>query len=214
MALASRFEKHRPAAMTGQKPAHQAETLIISCMDLCMSLHKLFGFDDGEVVISRIAGPMIPPYDEGSSQSQILQETLLIALTDMRVRNIAILGHTQCKTAKKLSESIYCSGDIFAMKKLSEDVLQNALTQAGESDQQALSAEIEKQIIIQSIKNLFDYPVVQKAIGHGNLTVEGLQIDAESGKLFKLNTDGRGFTFDLVAQTHASEAKVNQDQAA
>lgn len=207
MTLASRFESSRPKLygkdgrielLGGPNPAN-AGHLIVSCMDLRVSLYALFGFDDGEMLNLRTAGPIVPPYKEDCSESKILHENLQLAIADMQIKSIAILGHTKCGTAKKLSQNLYCSGDIPWLKKILDRILQNAIMEADQGNQEAMITAIEKQIIIQSIKNLFDYPIIEKTIRSGGLTVEGLQFDIQTGRLFKLNTDGRGFTFDIVA---------------
>ncbi len=207
MTLASRFEASRPnlygrdgrIELLGEPSPASADHLIISCMDLRVSLHALFGFHPGEVLNLRTGGPIIPPYKENCSEAQILHENFQLAIADMHIKTISILGHTKCGTAKKLSQNLYCSGDIPWMKKISERIFQNAILEADQGNQEAITIAIEKHIIIQSIKNLFDYPIIEKSIRNGTLNVEGLQFDIKTGRLFKLNTDGRVFTFDVVA---------------
>lgn len=207
MTLASRFESNRlelygkdgRIGFMDEPDMPCAEHLIVSCMDLRVSLHGLFGFQPGEMLNLRCAGAIIPPFKVDCTESQILHENLQMAIADMHIKTISVLGHTKCGTAKKLSQNIYCSGDIPWMKKVSERILQSAIMEADQGNQEAMTASIEKQIIIQSIKNLFDYPIIEKSIRNGALTVEGLQFDIKTGRLFKLNTDGRSFTFDIVA---------------
>ena len=207
MTLASRFELSRPELygkdgrieLLGEPAPASAEHLIISCMDLRVSLHALFGFQPGEMLNLRSAGAIIPPFKDSCTETQILHENLQLAIADMHIKTISILGHTKCGTAKKLSQNLYCSGDIPWMKKISERILQSAIMEADQGNQEEITRAIEKNIIIQSIKNLFDYPIIEKSIRNGELTVEGLQFDVKTGRLFKLNTDGRSFSFDIVA---------------
>lgn len=207
MTLASRFELNRSKLygkdgrieLLGKTASVSADNLIISCMDLRVSLYGLFGFHPGEILNLRTAGPIILHFKEECSEAQILHENFQLAIADMHIKTISILGHTKCGTAKKLSQNIYCSGDIPWLKKISESILQNAVMEADQGNQKEITRAIEKQIIIQSIKNLFDYPIIEKSIRNGDLNVEGLQFDIETGRLFKLNTDGRSFMFDIVA---------------
>lgn len=208
MTLASRFETNRPHlygqngrnGILAELSSCNAEHLIISCMDLKPSLFSLFGFSQGEMLNLRSAGPLIPPYDTQCSASQLYQENLTLAVNDLKIKSISLLGHSGCSTASKLSQNLYSSGDIPWIKKMSGQILQTALNECGgDQDQACLSKEIEKQIIIHGIKNLFDYPVIMQGIREFRLTVEGLQFDMDNGRIFKLNTDGKTFFFDIVA---------------
>ncbi len=206
MNLAERFELNRSdfyetdgliehLAHNGQAP----HSLIMTCMDSRVSLFNLFGLMPGESLVLRSAGPLIPIFDDTCSASQVFHENLLLAINDMKIKSLCLLGHTGCGAAGKLSSNIYNSGDIPWMKKVAGQIMQNAMNIAGDSNQGILATEIEKQIIIQGIKNLFDYPVVMQAIREGRLTVEGLQFDIHNGRLLKLIADGRDFHFEIVA---------------
>lgn len=206
MDLTERFEKHRPEnygpnntmeslVKNGQKP----EVLIITCMDSRISVFNLFGLDTGEAVVLRSAGPIIPEYDLDNAASQLLHENLSLAINDLGVGSLALLGHSKCGVASKLANNLYAPGDIPCLKKTAGHVLQNALNESGDKGEQKLIEAIEHQIIIQGMKNLFDYPVVVKAITENRLTVEGMQFEMETGRLLKLNSDGKAFRFDIVA---------------
>lgn len=183
--------------------------MVITCMDCCTDLHALFGLRCGEALAVQFAGPVIPAYDPDCNASQLFQEHLHLAIQDMGVTHLTLLGHTPCSTAKKLAENLYGGGDIPRLKKLSAKILQNAMILAGEGRTQDITEEIGRQIVIQGIKNLFDYPAVEKAIRCGRLTAEGLQIDRKAGALLKLNTDGNGFTFDAVTSGDQSSSSAS-----
>ncbi|MFN3700392.1 MAG: carbonic anhydrase [Alphaproteobacteria bacterium] len=206
MDLINRFKEHRAAfydtdglieylAQNGQNPDH----LIVTCMDSRISLYKLFGLEPGEALVMRSAGPLIPIFDENCSASQIFHENLSIAINDMQVRFISLMGHTGCGAAGKLSQNLYNSGDIPWMKKVSNAIMLESINAVGEDDQRALAAEIEKQIIIQGLRNILEYPAVRKAVYALKLNVEGLQFDVHNGRILKLNTSGQTSHFDVVA---------------
>ena len=206
MDLAERFERNRPdcygtdgcierLAEDEQTP----EVLILTCMDSRANIGRLFALDAGDAMILQSAGPIIPPYDTESSASQLLHENLAMAINDMKVPNLVLLGHTHCATAEKLADNLYGCGDIPVIKKAANQILQATLQNVDEESRETLRKEIEKQIIIQGIKNLFDYPAVIKGIKENRLTVEGLQFQIEEGRLAKLKTDGSQFQLDIVA---------------
>lgn len=222
MDLAERFKTNRPnnmnndagAVKAAEKKFDKPELLIISCMDCCVSIHSMFGLQDGEATILSYAGPIIPPYNPEDSSSQILHDNIALAINDMDIKSLVLLGHTKCGAAGKLAANIYNPGDIPCMKKAASQILQTALSIAGEMSNEEMTREVERQIIIQGIKNLFDYPVVINAIKQNRLTVEGLQLEGHSERLLKLNTNGHGFRFDVVAGENlaADESENNTSQ--
>lgn len=177
----------------------QPHTLFLTCADSCVHVHKMFGFEVGEVMVMRYGGPIIPIYDEDSTISQLMHENLMIAIKDVGVENLTLMGHTGCSTAEKLSKNLFGCGDIPYIKKQSEQLLQTALCNVGDHDRDLLTQEIERQFIIQGIKNLFDYPCVINAIRENRITVEGLQFNVKKGQLLKLKADGTEFRFDVIA---------------
>lgn len=210
MDLAERFKTYRlglvepkDVANSTSEQSDKPEVLILSCMDSCMNLSKMFGFKDGEAMILSYAGPVIPPFDTGDNASQILNDNLGLAINDMEIHSIALLGHTKCTAASKLAANIYNPGDIPCLKKGASSILQAALGLAGELSNEEMTREIERQIIIQGLKNLFDYPPIINAIKQNRLTVEGLQFEKETDQLLKLNTNGSGFRFDAVASRNS-----------
>lgn len=206
MDLGNRFEINRnrfygtdgrieDLAENGQNP----HTLILTCSDSCMNINKIFGLEIGEAIVMRSGGPIIPAYNPDSSISQLMHENLSVAINEMDIDTLALIGHTQCSTAGKLAKNLFGCGDIPCMKKIAEQLLQAALCNVGDSNRDLLVQEIERQFIIQGIKNLFDYPCVIKAIKENRITVEGLLFDIETGRLKKLKADGTEFRFDTIA---------------
>lgn len=176
----------------------QAECLMITCADLTSSLYNLFGFEQGQALIMRWAGPLIPFYDPDCPASQLFEDNLRLSIHDQGITNIALIGHTECKTAEKLSRNLYGSGDIPRLRSLASPIMQMALNICGNQDQACVAHEIEKQILINGLKNLFDYPVILEGIKQSRLIIEGLQIDIQRNRILKLNTDGRSFYFDEI----------------
>lgn len=172
------------------------EYLMITCMDMTYSLYDLFGFREGQALILRSAGPLIPPYDPDCAASQLFEDNLKLAIRDLEISQIAIIGHTGCKTADKLSRNLYGSGDIPRLRSQAAQIMQMAINACGNQNQACMAHEIEKQILISGIKNLFDYPVVVDGIRNSRLIIEGLQIGTDNGAVFKLNTDGKAFYLD------------------
>lgn len=181
---------------SGKSGVVSPECLMITCMDLTCSLYPLFGFQDGQALIMRSAGPLLPAYDPDCAASQLFEENLKLAIHDMGITNIAIIGHTGCKTADKLSRNLYGSGDIPRLRSQASQIMQMALNACGSQNQACVAHEIEKQILINGIKTLFDYPVILAGIRDSRLIVEGLQIDTHNNAVYKLNTDGKGFYLD------------------
>lgn len=192
----------------GQSP----HSLIMTSSDSCMNIHKLFGLEIGEAIVMRSGGPIIPSYDPNNAISQLMHENLSMAINEMGIETLALIAHTKCSTAEKLAKNLFGCGDIPCMKKQAEQLMQAALCNVGDNDKDLLVVEIERQFVIQGIKNLFDYPCVIKAIRENRITVEGLLFDIEAGRLKKLKADGSEFRFDTIAGPPDS-AKIDLQSA-
>ncbi|MFP4313464.1 MAG: carbonic anhydrase, partial [Alphaproteobacteria bacterium] len=152
-----------------------------------------------DAMILRSAGPVIPPYDENDNACRLLHDNLSLAINDYSIGSLVLLGHSQCGAAMKLANNIYNPGDTPCLKNLSCPLVQSALDKCDHQSNENLAKEIEDQIIIHGIKNLFDYPVILQAIKEQRLTVEGMQFDMKGGRLLKLSPNLDGFRFEVIA---------------
>jgi carbonic anhydrase len=79
----------------GQQP----DALVITCSDSRIMLSQLFGINAGDLFVLRTAGLMIPPYGTVSGGEQA---TIEYAVKQLRVKDIIILGHTDCGVVNAL----------------------------------------------------------------------------------------------------------------
>lgn len=77
----------------GQNP----QAMVIACSDSRLVLSKLFGSNAGDLFVLRTAGLMIPEYGTVLGGEQA---TIEMAVKMLRVKDIILLGHTDCGAVK------------------------------------------------------------------------------------------------------------------
>ncbi len=79
---------------TGQSP----DTLLITCSDSRISPDMLLQARPGELFVMRNAGNIVPPYGQGGGEAA----TLEYAVAVLKVKDIVVLGHSDCGAMKAL----------------------------------------------------------------------------------------------------------------
>ncbi len=174
-------------AVEGQKP----KFLLVSCMDSRCAPETLLNLELGTAFSHRPMGGFVHAYKEGSELDAKLTFSLLKG-----VKNIVLIGHTQCGAVAGLSKDVD-DPHIKPWLKVANPAKQAALEKVGDADLDTLCREIERQVVILGLKNLLTYPEVSEAVESGALKLHGLFYDMHNKALLRLNTDSR--TFEQLA---------------
>jgi len=177
-------EKLRKLASLGQNPS----TMVISCCDSRIHPTSIFEADEGEFFIHRNIANLVPPYSQ-DEENHGTSAAIEYAIKELKVKHLIILGHKNCggikyghhmhsNSANPNYEFInkWVSIILPAFNKIQKDV----------SGQKQIN-QLEKESIKVSIKNLFNFPFVKKAIEDNSLSIHGLIHDIGSGNLKFLN---------------------------
>lgn len=167
----------------GQAPDY----FIISCIDSRANPGTIFSPAPGTFFAHKAMGAIVRPYKKGTA----LAAALHFALTYNKVREIIILGHTQCGAVKALVDGL----DDEEISSFVE-VAQSSLEKAKECCcvcEETLHSMTEKQIILQSVENLKTYPSVQKALAENRVTTRPWLFDMAEGDLLEYDEDKEDF---------------------
>ena len=177
-------EKLRKLASLGQNPS----TMVISCCDSRIHPTSIFEADEGEFFIHRNIANLVPPYSP-DEENHGTSASIEYAIKELKVKHLIILGHKKCGGIKyghhMHSNSANPNYEFInkwvrlilpAFNKIQKDV----------SGQKQIN-QLEKESIKVSIKNLFNFPFVKKAIEDNSLSIHGLIHDIGSGNLKFLN---------------------------
>ena len=174
-----------------QKP----KTMIVSCCDSRVNPTSIFQAKEGDVFIYRNIGNIIPPITSNNRDFGIMA-AIEYAVKKLKVRNIIVLGHSNCGAIKY-------SNELFSKRKQNKNLSSIdvwvkhiypvfMLSTKNKSKKISLKS-LEKISVKNSINNLLNYPNIEDLVLNNKLKIFGLWFDIGSGELMKLNKENNKF---------------------
>lgn len=149
--------------------------MILTCMDtrLTKLLPEALGLSNGDAIIIKNAGGVITH----TCGSEI--RSILVAVTELQVRNIMVIGHTDCgvqnlnveKVLQELQERGVSSDSIYTLKHCGLDF--NLLLSGFETSEKS---------VVQNVNLLKGHPLIPK-----DVNIQGFVINTETGELKAVN---------------------------
>ena len=178
---------YKKIASEGQNP----KSMIISCCDARVHVTSIFGAEKGEFFIHRNIANLVPPYNPKGDHHGT-SAALEYAVKMLNVKNIIILGHSQCggidSGYKACSNNIAAKDTIFINKWL--NILEPAYKKILKSNilnyQDGVN-KLEKESIKTSIDNLVEFPFIKNLLKEKKIQLHGLWHDIGSGNLEALD---------------------------
>jgi carbonic anhydrase len=129
------------------------------------------------------------PYLETRDLSA-LAAALQFALEHNRIETIIVLGHTNCGAIKALVDETD-DPEISSFV----NVARHALTKAKSccDTQDAVIAQTEREIILESAENIKSYPSVAKALAERRAVIKAWQFDMNDGNLLEYDEEEKDF---------------------
>ncbi len=176
--------KFKKLASLGQSP----KAMVISCCDSRVHVTSIFGADEGEFFIHRNIANLVPPYSP-DGEHHGTSAAIEYATKELKVRHLIILGHRSCggiKSGHNLHTNKANKEYVFINKWLS--ILLPAFNHISKNISQKNQIKLlEEESIKNSLKNLFSFPNIKKAVDNNTLSIHGLIHDIGSGGLKYLN---------------------------
>ncbi len=172
--------------------------LIITCSDSRILTSQILGTHPGELFVHRNIGNLVLSADFN------FQSVLSFALENLKVKNIIVLGHTDCG-AIKTSLSNKFHGLIDHWLQPIKDIVEkhhDKLDLVMKKDPEKLTTKLSKLNVKEQVINLCKNPIVQKAWNEGQqLYIHGLLFDMETGFVKDLRTVKREWR--MIEDIHA-----------
>lgn len=170
-------------AVEGQRPRE----MVITCCDSRLHVGSMFGSDADDLFVHRNIAGLVPEAELGNT-IQSTSASVEFAVTVLRVSHILVLGHSQCGgirsavdlcrgTAPDLAEEGSFIGRWLDGLRPAYECLPAALTP------EDAAAALERRSVVLSLTNLMTYPKVRRAVEDEDLSLHGLWIDIEDGRL-------------------------------
>lgn len=176
----------------GQRPT----TLVISCADIRLPPAELFSTNPGELYIISNIGGLVPKHDSNGIHG--ILSAIEYAVTILEVENIIVLGHAKCEGIKiMMSEKFTKEGGMsqsmktwLSVASAARDAVKNQMADKSEEEQQKAC---EHESLIISLRNLLEYPYVQKRMKENKLNIYGWHFNIESGDILAYDPDTKFF---------------------
>jgi carbonic anhydrase len=157
----------------GQHP----KTLFIGCSDSRLVPYLLTGAGPGELFVVRNVGAFIPPYD----QSHGLHGTMAaieFAVLSLEVERIVVCGHSHCGAIRAAYEGAPAEAvALQAWLKLASE----AMLPVRPSPE--AYRRTEQRAVVLQLERLMGYPMVQRRVAAGRLTLHGWHYVIEDGEI-------------------------------
>ena len=195
---ASRKEVYERATRQPQAP----HTLVITCADSRIDPEALMQADPGEIFVTRNIGNIVPSYGEMLGGVSAVVE---YAVTALKVRHIAVCGHSDCGAMKALLHPESTAGMPTVASWLTNArsalMIAEAHHVAEEHPVDTLRRLTEENVLMQ-IAHLKTHPAVAGAVAQGRLTISGWVYDIAAGEVH-ISEDGVG-SFELLQDADVS----------
>ncbi|PCI56935.1 MAG: hypothetical protein COB36_01300 [Alphaproteobacteria bacterium] len=183
----------------GQSPKY----FIISCIDSRSNPSTIFRTQPGSFFAHKAMGAIVRPYKQGTALSAALQ----FALNHNNVKQIIVLGHTNCGAIQALVENLD-DPEISSFINVVKDALTKAQTCCNEHNK--IIARTEQEVVLESVENLKNYPSVKQALQEKRVTISPWIFDMEEGNLLEHNTNSNEFeiisTNEPIKEDHKNHA--------
>ncbi|MDG2475256.1 MAG: carbonic anhydrase [Paracoccaceae bacterium] len=178
-------------AKRGQKP----KTIIISCSDSRVDPAILFGARPGDLFVVRNVANLVPPYQPDENYHGI-SAAIEFGVRDLGVREIVVLGHAFCGGIKALCSHTF--GDDKSDREFITSWIKIAMPIMNKfnikSSEEYDVHQVEKDSIVNSMKNLRTFPWLRSLEVSNELIIHGWWFDMEHGALWAYNEDSNTFS--------------------
>jgi carbonic anhydrase len=174
----------------GQSP----KTLIIACSDSRVDPSILTNANPGDIFTVRNVANLVPVYDANKTGLHGVSAALEFAVCFLKVKNIVILGHSNCGGIQSLMDRVDKNKTDFIGDWMDIATKAKEKTIASNSgNNRCLNHECEKESIILSMENLLTFPWIKDDVTSNKLKIHGWYFTMDDGKIQNYNNDTSSF---------------------
>ena len=188
------FQKKHDLYQNLEKKGQKPKAMIISCCDSRVDANQIFAANPGDFFIHRNVANLIPDLNINNTNHEITT-SIDYAILTLKIDRIIILGHSNCggidyafnKFSDNNNESETSLDNWIQSIKFSYDKVDKS-----QSKTDAIKS-LEKESIINSIKNLKNYKKIDKLILDNKLQIHGLYFEISIGKITQYDEISKKF---------------------
>lgn len=164
-------------------PEHKPEMLLIGCVDARKDPIDDLGVPKGKALILRNIAALIRGTSVAPEQRETEAAALEFAVKVMKVKHIAVMGHTDCGGIRASLEEVELTDIKNYLSPLKE--LRQKVRAADMPHDEKLRL-LEKEAVRMSVENLQSYDYIKDRIATGELSIHGWIVDLSNGKLIEI----------------------------
>ncbi|KAL6545813.1 hypothetical protein OROGR_009687 [Orobanche gracilis] len=166
--------------------------MVIACADSRVCPSSILGFQPGEAFVVRNVANLVPPHENGPSETNAALE---FAVTSLEVENILVVGHSCCggiKALMSLQDEVTSSSFIRSWVVVGESARSKTKADASDLSFDQQCRHCEKESINRSLFNLLTYPWIEERVRNRTLLIHGGYYDFVDCTFEKWTLDYKG----------------------
>ncbi|KAI3445782.1 hypothetical protein Pfo_002447 [Paulownia fortunei] len=166
--------------------------MVIACADSRVCPSSILGFQPGEAFVVRNVANLVPPHENGPSETNAALE---FAVNSLEVENILVVGHSCCggiKALMSLQDEVTSSSFIRSWVVVGRPAKLKTKAAASNLNFDQQCRHCEKESINRSLLNLLTYPWIEEQVIRGTLSIHGGYYDFIDCTFEKWTLDYRG----------------------
>ncbi|PIN06516.1 putative carbonic anhydrase involved in protection against oxidative damage [Handroanthus impetiginosus] len=175
--------------------AQAPKFMVIACADSRVCPSSILGFQPGEAFVVRNVANLVPPHENGPSETNAALE---FAVNSLEVENILVIGHSCCggiKALMSLQDEAVSSSFIRNWVVVGKPARLKTKEAASNLNFDQQCRHCEKESINRSLLNLLTYPWIEERVIRGSLSIHGGYYDFIDCTFEKWTLDYRGSGF-------------------
>ncbi|KAF8411372.1 hypothetical protein HHK36_003921 [Tetracentron sinense] len=172
--------------------AQAPKFMVIACADSRVCPSNILGFQPGEAFVVRNVANLVPPFENGPSETNAALE---FAVNSLEVENILVIGHSCCggiRALMSMQDEVDSSTFIgnWVINGKNAKLMTKAAAANLSFDQQC--KHCEKESVNRSLLNLLTYPWIEERVRKEVLSIHGGYYDFVNCTFEKWTLDYRG----------------------
>lgn len=167
-------------------PAHNPEMLLIGCIDARLNISSIGILYGSALIYRNIAALIAGTRSEDDPEHVGEAATLEFAVNVMKVRDIVVMGHTDCGGIRACLHG--AAGMRHIVQYLSPlEAVRQQISNAGVTDETQLINAMEEAAVRQSVANLRTYGAVTDALAKGTLALHGWVVNTGNKRISEMD---------------------------
>ncbi|XP_059653249.1 beta carbonic anhydrase 5, chloroplastic-like isoform X2 [Cornus florida] len=147
--------------------------MVIACADSRVCPSSILGFQPGEAFVVRNVANLVPPFENGPSETNAALE---FSVNSLEVENILVIGHSCCggiHALMSMQDEINSSSFIRSWVIVGKNARLSTKAAASSLNFDQQCRHCEKESLNRSLLNLLTYPWIKERVSKGMLSIHG-----------------------------------------